>query len=153
LAYVVSGKDRVIPEDGKVRFLWEIKNVGRTPAVVTEAAARFVFNTDAVPLPDVPDYGWGEPQDERILVPGGTLTFCADWYEWKEGRYQQLYQIADVRPVDVIVGFGYVKYRDTISGTDERISRFCDGAIIGGRKINGKFTAWGSAPAEYTKCT
>ena len=154
VAHFIATEKRTIPEDGFAAFQWEVKNVGRTPAIVKEWAARVVFNTDFVPLPDKPDYG--NPDwlfSERILVPGGTLRFWADWYEWKDGKYQRLSQPTGSNALDLLVGFGYVKYRDTFGGTKEYISGFCDCSSIGGRLLSGDWSQWTDSPDGYAKST
>jgi hypothetical protein len=154
VAYFTKSQEDTIPENGNLRFLWEIKNVGRTPARLTYAAARVVFNIDAVPLPDVPDYG--EPDyffTERILVPGGTLEFLSHWYRLEDGKYRRLYQIEDVKTLDLLIGFGCVKYLDTFNSGKEYVTRFSDSAMIGGRDVSEPFSPWMEAPAKYTECT
>jgi hypothetical protein len=153
-ANFIATEQKTIPDNGTVYFYWDVKNVGRTPAVVKEFAARVAFNIDAVPLPDEPDYGDPDPLfAERILVPGGTLRFGAHWYEWKDGRYSQLYQTEDVKMVDVLVGFGCIRYGDTFDTSNEHITRFCDSSTIGHRLVFGDWSPWTEAPPEYTQCT
>ncbi|MGA9671117.1 MAG: hypothetical protein WBQ94_18045 [Terracidiphilus sp.] len=154
VAYFTKSQADTIPENGHLRFNWEVKNVGRTPAILTFAAARVVFNLDAEPLPEVPDYG--EPDyyfTQRVLVPGAAIRFLAHWYERKDGRYRQLYQTEDVEAIDLIVGFGCVKYQDTFNSGKEYISCFSDSSMIGRRSILGPFSLWMEAPGEYTRCT
>lgn len=154
VAYFIRTEEGTIPDDGIATFSWEVKNVGRTPAVVKEWAARVVFNIDAEPLPDEPDYGDPDPLfSERILVPGGTLRFQAYWYERKDGKYRRLRQTTEVKAVDLLVGFGCVKYRDTFDGTKEYISGFCDSSTIGGRLIFGDWSQWTDSPEGYAKST
>lgn len=155
VAYFKEIDNPDIPTDGNLRLAWEVRNVGRTPAKLVEAAARLVFNLDTVPLPDQPDYGLPDTLDDRILVPGGTLSFSANWYELENGRYVQLYEnkLSEASILDLLVGFGYVKYRDTFGGTEDHITRFSDSAFINRAAIIGKISPWVSAPAEYTKCT
>jgi hypothetical protein len=154
IAHLKQFKEETIPEDGRLRLAWEVKNVGKTPAKLIEADAVAVFNLDAVPLPDVPIYGYfPETLENRILVPGDTYSFWAHWYELKEGRYICL-EKQNIGPcADLLVVFGYVKYRDTFDSTKEHISRFCDCTFISGSKVGGHVTNWDSAPAEYTECT
>jgi hypothetical protein len=154
VAYFTKSQEETIPESGHLRFNWEVKNVGRTPARLTFAAGRVVFNIDAVPLPDMPDYGESDYYfTERTLVPGGTFRYLSHWYEWKDGRYRQLYQTDDVKAVDLLIGFGCVKYRDTFGSGKEYVTCFSDSSVIGGRSIFEPFSPWMEAPAEYTKCT
>lgn len=154
VANFTKSQEETIPEKGFLRFNWEVKNVGRTPARLTFAAARVVFNIDKEPLPDAPDYG--EPDytfTERTLVPGGTLAFLSHWYERKDGKYRRLYQTEDVTALDLLVGFGCVKYQDTFGSGKEYITRFCDTSFIGWRDVSKPFSPWMDAPAEYTDCT
>jgi hypothetical protein len=154
VAYFIRTEETTVPDDGIATFEWEVKNVGRTPAAVKEFAARVVFNIDTEPLPDHPDYG--DPDwlfSERILVPGGTLRFQAYWYEWKDGKYRRLCQPDGSQAVDLLVGFGYVKYRDTFDGVREYISGFCDTSTIGGKLLFGNWSQWTDAPAGYAKST
>ena len=154
VAYFVRTEETTVPDDGIATFQWEVKNVGRTPAVVKEWAARVVFNIDTEPLPDHPDYG--DPDwlfSERILVPGGTLRFQAYCYEWKDGKYRRLCQPDGSQAVDLLVGFGYVKYRDTFNGVKEYISGFCDTSTIGGKLLFGNWSQWTDSPAGYAKST
>jgi hypothetical protein len=154
VAYFLKSEQRTIRDDGIETFSFEVKNVGRTPAIVKEWAARVVFNIDAVPLPDEPDYGERDWLfSERILVPGETLRFQAHWYEWKDGRYHTLYQTEDVEAIDMLVGFGRIKYRDTIDGTKEYICGFCDCSTIGGRLLFGNWSQWTDSPKGYAKST
>jgi hypothetical protein len=154
VANFTKSQEDTIPESGSLRFCWEVRNVGRTPAKLTFAAARVVFNLDAEPLPDVPDYG--EPDyhfTQRVLVPGATLAFLAYWYERKDGKYRRLYQTEDVEALDLIVGFGCVRYRDTFNSGKEYVSCFSDTTYINGKRIPEPFSPWMDAPAEYTECT
>ena len=154
VAHLKEFKEAPIPNDGRLRLAWEVKNVGKTPAKLIEADAVAVFNLDAVPLPDVPIYGYfPETLENRMLVPGDTYSFWAHWYELKEGRYIRL-EKQNIGPrADLLVVFGYVKYRDTFDSTKEHVSRFCDCTFISGSKVGGHVSAWDSAPAEYTECT
>jgi hypothetical protein len=154
VAHLKQFEEETIPESGRLRLSWEVKNVGKTPAKLIEADAVAVFNLDAVPLPDVPIYGYfPETLENRMLVPGDTYSFWAHWYELKDGRYIRL-EKQNIGPrADLMVVFGYVKYRDTFDSTKEHISRFCDCTFISGSKVGGHVTNWDSAPAEYTECT
>ncbi len=154
IAHLKQITEEMIPADGRLRLAWEVKNVGKTPAKLIEADAVAVFNLDAVPLPDVPIYGYfPETLENRILVPGDTYSFWAHWYELKDGRYIRL-EKQNIGPrADLMVVFGYVKYRDTFDSTNEHISRFCDCTFISGSKVGGHVTNWDSAPVQYTECT
>jgi len=156
--WIVAGftksQEETVPKEGWVRFNWEVKNVGRTPARLTFAAARVVFNVDKEPLPDIPDYG--EPEyyfTERVIVPGATLAFLSHWYERKGGKYRRLYQTEDLNVVDLLVGFGCVTYRDTFNSGREYVTRFCDESTITGMDVSDPFSPWMDAPSEYTDCT
>jgi hypothetical protein len=154
VAYFTKAQDEKIPENGSLRFDWEVKNVGRTPAKLTFAAARVVFNIDKEPLPDTPDYG--EPDyffTERVLVPGGTIAFLSHWYERKDGKYRRLYQTEDLNVIDLLVGFGCVKYRDTFNSGKEYVTCFCDESTLAGMDVSDTFSPWMDAPSEYTDCT
>ena len=142
-----------IPKDGDMRFGWEIENVGKTPAKLIEAGARAMFDLDANPLPETPNYGFPDTFSERILVPGAKLTLWACWFKLENGIYHDLRQTEPVKIADLLVCFGYVKYRDMFDGTEEHISCFCDGAFIAGRTVGGPVTPWDFAPSGYTKCT
>lgn len=159
-------------ESTPMKFLCEIKNEGKTPAILIDAAARAVFNTDGVPLPDEPDYGHADPLNQRMLLPGATYSFWvrAEGYEWKDGRWFPLEKTESGGMLDIImVGFGCVRYRDTFGETEEHFTRLCDYATIGSKagilydkspmaparvvQVNGPFSPWDSAPPKYTECT
>lgn len=155
-----------------MKFLCEIKNLGKTPAILIDAAARAVFNTDSVALPDMPDYGHADPLKQRMLVPGATYFFWAwaDGYEWKDGIWFPLEKTGSGKMPDLLVGFGCIRYRDMFGKTEEHFTRFCDCAETGWKadrmmypnsptpparavRVNGPFSPWDSAPSNYTECT
>jgi hypothetical protein len=151
LAYATGAESENASEDGKPpRLEWEVKNVGKTPARLVESAARFVFNLDEEPLPD----GEAESHNGRILVPGGTLKFKSHWYTMKDGKYRRLFDAPPITALDLLCGFGFVKYRDTFDQESEYISSFCDSCFIGPGYVSGDFSPslLDEDPA-YTKCT
>ena len=132
--FIQNGSEE-FTETKRLEFRCEIKNAGETPAILIDAAARAVFKTDAMPLPDEPDFGHAGSLNQRILLPGATYFFWvqAEGYEWKDGRFLLEKNESGKVLDNIMVGFGCVRYRDTFGDTAEHFTRFCDYATTGSK--------------------
>ena len=165
-------------EQMAVNFFCEIKNEGKTPAILIDVVARVVFNANLVPLPDEPIYGVVKLLNQRMLVPGATYSISIRYRSvgenegivWRDGRPYQLDGKASANELDLLVGFGCVRYRDVFNESEEHYTRFCDHTTIGSSVyrvlydkssmppshevlVNSPFSSWDSAPPKYTECT
>ena len=101
-------------DDKEMRFYWEVKNVGRSPARLIETQAIIEIAQSKVDLPETPVYGNSTCLSNRILAPGDSMKFVTCWFE-KDQQQQyiphevnQFSRVAGNMGTYYLVAFGYV---------------------------------------------
>ena len=109
--WLISNKD---PFGGPVE--WSVKNVGRTPAFLTELAVK----VDIMPLPipeQRPDYPQSKPFAKFIIPPNGTHS-SRTGSGMDASELQLLFN-----GTHCLIFYGRITYRDNLDGV--HLTRFC----------------------------
>ena len=97
---------------------WTIRNYGRMPAFVFDGTARLKIAAKTVPGP--PEYGGKAFLVTSVpMPPNKTQRNASPWIITTE-EYSKL-----VKDEASLLFFGFIKYRDTLNGDVEHISRWC----------------------------
>jgi hypothetical protein len=126
-----------------------VKNTGRTPAVVTEAAVSAKLTNSLSDLPKPPEYG-----DKERLSSGQLLLVSEDSFPLTCQTKMETAQYWEIKQgTRFLYVHGFVRYRDTYGRRHE--TRFCDYYHVsdGVQPLVEGFQKNIAAPLEYNKAT
>ena len=153
VAHFKGENESCLRENGSVSLKWEVKNVGKSPARLIEAGARLILDTIEPGWTNPSDFGRVDSLDGRILVPGDCVSFYPFWSKTENGILRTATGKRREDFNDLVVGYGFVKYRSTVGEGEDLIARFCECASIDAGVISGPFDIWEFAGEEYLRCT
>ena len=153
VAHFKGENESCLLESGNMRLKWEVRNVGKSPARLVEAGTRLILDTIGPGWTNPWDYGHVDSLDGRILVPGDSVSFYVFWSKTENGIVRTATGKRREDFNDLVVGYGFVRYRSTVGEGEDLIARVCECAPIDAGVISEPFTVWEFAGEEYLRCT